>query len=135
MVVPLAHHKADHHLGEEGVALPPVGARVEPQLPPGALAAAQLGEHGVEGVDGDLARGVGARVGQPRGHAAVVVGARLEGGGRGRGVCGEADEESAGGRAGLGVEDVAGYAVFGGHCVFLVVCLSSQKLGTVCAFE
>ena len=83
-MMPLAHDEADDDLGEEGLVLAPVGPRVEAQLPPRALAAVQLGQHVVERVNGHLARGVGAGVGEPRGHAAVIVGARLEGA-RGRG--------------------------------------------------
>ncbi|KAL2114517.1 hypothetical protein VUR80DRAFT_6002 [Thermomyces stellatus] len=117
MMMPLPHHEINDHLREKSVPLAPVFSRVEPQLPSGALAAAQLGEHVVERVGGDLARGVGARVGQPGCHAAVIVGAGLEGGRVRGGRRGEADADAAGGGARLRVEDVAGDAVLGGHCL------------------
>ena len=69
--------EADENLGEEGLALAEVRLGVKPERPGGV--GVDLAHDVVQGERGDIPGGVGARVGEPRADAAIVVRPRLEG--------------------------------------------------------
>lgn len=115
----LINPEGHSHLGEESLVLAEIAARVEAQRPTRGAMAPELVKNVVQRVHGDLPGcGLGA-VGQPREDPAVVVGDGLERlglrvryGRRRRGVAFEAHADASRRTTCLGVENVAGDAVF-----------------------
>ena len=77
VVLALLDSEADEYLGEEGFAVAEVPLGVEPEHP--GRVGVDLAHDVVQGERGDIPGGVGARVGEPRADAAIVVRPRLEG--------------------------------------------------------